>query len=86
MQDIIKTDELYYKSKRRKIYNFSEYSLPIVFLRDIHEGYLSSKDADDEQSKFANKLNNIDKGIKSVEKKLFLNNHRIIFYCKRKSS
>ena len=47
LQGIIKLDELYYKSKRRKVYNFSEYSLPIVFLRDVHKGYLSLKDADD---------------------------------------
>ena len=31
LPDIIKTDELRYRSKRRKVYNFSEYSLPIVF-------------------------------------------------------
>ena len=31
LQDIIKTDKLNYKSKHRKVYNFSEYSLPIVF-------------------------------------------------------
>ena len=31
LQDIIKADELHHKSKRRKIYNFSEYSLAIVF-------------------------------------------------------
>ena len=54
---IIETDELYYKSKRRKIYNFSEYFLPIVLLRD-------------EQSKFANKLKNIENDIKSIEKKV----------------
>ena len=36
LQDIIKTDELCYKSKRRTIYNFNEYSLPIAFLRNIH--------------------------------------------------
>ena len=39
IQDIIKTDELYFKSKRRNIYNFNEYSLPIAFyeiyLKDI---------------------------------------------------
>ena len=32
----------------QKVYNFSDYSLLIVFLRDIHEGYLLSKDVDDE--------------------------------------
>ena len=31
LQDIVKTDELNYKSKHRKVYNFSEYSLYIVF-------------------------------------------------------
>ena len=31
LQDIIKTDELHYKSKRRNVYNFNECSLPIVF-------------------------------------------------------
>ena len=41
--NIIKTDELYYNSKLRKRYNFNEYSLPFVFLRDIHERYLSLK-------------------------------------------
>ena len=85
MQDITKTDELYYKSKCRKVYNFSEYSLPIAFLRDIHQGYLSLKDADDdEQSKFTNRLKNIDKGIKSVEKKLFLSNIGLFFTAREK--
>ena len=31
LQNIIRTDNLRYKSKSRKVYNFSEYSLPIVF-------------------------------------------------------
>ena len=31
LQDIIKTDELHYKSKLIKIYNLSLYSLPIAF-------------------------------------------------------
>ena len=28
--NIIRTDALHYKSKRRNVYNFKEYSLPIV--------------------------------------------------------
>ena len=32
LQDIVKTDELDYKSSRRKIYNFGIYSL-IIFLK-----------------------------------------------------
>ena len=49
LQDIIKTDDLHYKSKYRKNYNFTEYALPIAFLGDIPGGYLSLKDAHDEQ-------------------------------------
>ena len=51
MEDVIKTDHLYHKSKNRKNYNLSKYSLPIVLLRDIHERHLSLKDVDDKQSK-----------------------------------
>ena len=32
LQDIIEIGDLYCKSKRRKIYNFTKYSLPLVFL------------------------------------------------------
>ena len=66
LQDIIKTDELHYKSKSRKVYNFSVYSLYFAFLRDVHEGYLSFQYVDDEQSNFASKLKNIDKGKKII--------------------
>ena len=62
LPDIIKTDNPHYNSKNRKVYNFSEYSLLVVFLRDIHEGYLSLKDADDKRSNFAAKVQNLDKG------------------------
>ena len=31
LQDVIKKDDLNYKSRRGKTYNFSKYSLPIVF-------------------------------------------------------
>ena len=46
----------------------------LLFFKDTLEGYLSLKDADDEQSKFANELKNVDKDVKSVEKKFFLKN------------
>ena len=36
-QDIIKKDNLNYKSKRRKAYNFGKYSLTIVFFTVIHD-------------------------------------------------
>ena len=64
LQDMIKTDKLHYKSKHRKVYNFNEY----CFLRDIHEEYLSLKDADDEERSFAAKIKNLDKGKTAIEK------------------
>ena len=64
MQDLIKANELHYKSKCRKVRNFSKYSLPTVFLRDILEGHLSLEDTDEEQINFATKLKNLDKLIK----------------------
>ena len=44
----------------------NEYSLPIAFLRDIHEGYLTLEDADNKQSNFTTELKNFDKGIKAI--------------------
>ena len=65
-QDIIKKDIVNYKSKRGKTYNFWKYSLPIVFLRNIEERYLSLEDADNKQSNSDNELNNFDKSIKNL--------------------
>ena len=79
-QDIIKKDIVNYKSKREKTYNFWKYSLPIVFLRNIQEGYLSLEDADNKQSNFDNELNNFDKSIKN----LFLSNLRLFFGAREK--
>ena len=50
---------------RKSCFTISPYSL-LIFLRDIHEGYLSLEDADNEQSIFASELKNFDKGIKAV--------------------
>ena len=41
----------------------------LFFLQDIHEERLSLEDFDNNQSKFATKLKNFDKGIKAFEKK-----------------
>ena len=43
------------------------------FLIDIHDGYLSLQDADNEQNNFATELKNFVKGTKAIEKKYFLN-------------
>ena len=71
LQDIINTDELHYKSKRRKVYNFNEYPLPISFLRDIHVRLLSLEDADNEQTNFAAKLKKLDKVKNQLKKGFF---------------
>ena len=68
---ILLKDDLNYKSKRAKTYNFSEYSLAIVFLRYIHEGNLSIEKADNKQSNFANELKNFHNCIKALEKSPF---------------
>ena len=46
LEHIIKKDDLTCKSKCGKTYNFGKYSLPIAFLGDIHEGYLSLENVD----------------------------------------
>ena len=68
LQDIIKTDEQHYNSTHGKVYNFSEYSLSIAFLRDMHQRYLSLKNANDEKSSFATKLRNLDEDKKQLKK------------------
>ena len=55
-----------------------------MFLRVIHEGYLSLKDTNDEQIKFPNKLESIDKSIKFIEKKFFLSNIGLSFTAREK--
>ena len=47
-QDIIKKDNLHYKSKNRKVYNFSKHFLPILlrgifFLFQVTESIVCSK-------------------------------------------
>ena len=74
LQDIEKKDDLYYTSKRRRTYNSHKYSLRTISLRDIHEGYLSLKNTDINQSNFATELKNFEKGTKKLKKKSFLNN------------
>ena len=75
--DIIKKDDLNYKSKGGKTYNFSKNSL-------IHEEHLSTEKADNKRSNFANKLKNFDKGIKINEKRSFLNNLGLLFSAREK--
>ena len=84
MQDIIKKDDLNCKQKCRKTYNFCKNSLPIAFLRDLQEGHLSIKGADNKESNFADQLKNFDKGTKTLDKKSFLHNFGLLFSTKEK--
>ena len=45
LKEIVKLQHII-KSKCGKTYNFGKYSLPIAFLGDIHEGYLSLENVD----------------------------------------
>ena len=56
LQNVIKLNELHYITKNGKHYDFSGFLLPIIFLRDIHEGFLSKEFVDKEQSKLFCKL------------------------------
>ena len=67
LQDIIEKEDLNYKSKRRKNYSFSKYSLSIVSLRETHEGNFSIEKANNKQSNVANELKYFLKGIKTLE-------------------
>ena len=71
LQDIIKTDELHYKSKGRKVHSFNEYYLSFVFKTHTWR-HLSLEDTDDEQSSFAAKKQNLVKGKKNKRKGVFL--------------
>ena len=44
LQNKIKLGNQEYTTKKEKHYNFSKYSLPTVFLRDIYEEHLSLED------------------------------------------
>ena len=57
--------------KCRKKINFSKYSLPIVFVTDIHEGHSSIGGSDNKQNSFADELKNFDKAMKRLLKSIF---------------
>ena len=63
-------EDLNYKWKCGKTYNIGKFSLSIVLLRDIHEGYLSLENAKLKQSNFDIDLKKQQKHFK----KSFLNN------------
>ena len=83
LQNIIKKDDLNYKSKRGRLIilvNFTVY----CFLRDVHEGHLSIERPDNKQSNFANELKNFNKGTKPLDKTSFSNNLGLLFSAREK--
>ena len=68
-----------------KTYDFSKYALPIVFVRDIQDSKLTFERADNEQGRVVNALKGIDKGVKPVEKRSFLNNIGLSLCAREKS-
>ena len=72
-QDIIKKDELHYKSKRRKVYNLNEYSLHIpfeeIYMKDICNQRVLMMSKVDAKDDFAAKLKNLDKSKETIEKR-----------------
>ena len=80
LHDTTKTDNLHYKWKSRKIYNFRKYSLPIFFKKYT---WRALKDADDDRSNFSAKLKNSDQVIgkeflRTTGKEFFFKQLRII--------
>ena len=53
-------------------------------LRDIHERHLSIEKADNKRSSLVNEFKNFHKGIRSLEKKSFLNNLGLLFGAREK--
>ena len=56
----------------------------LLFLRHVHKGHLSLEDTDDEQSNFAAKKQNLDKGNKIREKYFFWNKLGLLFEAREK--
>ena len=75
LHDTTKTDNLHYKWKSRKIYNFSKYPLPIFFKKYT---WRALKDADDDQSNFAAKTKTLEKDKKQL-KIIFWKNLELLF-------
>ena len=71
LKEIIESMNSKYKLKRRKAQTFGKYSLPIAFLKDVSEGYLSLENADFKQSNFPIELKNFEKNTKIFLKCLF---------------
>ena len=61
LKEIVNWQDIIKKKKFEKFIILVNILCVLFFLRDIHEGHLSLKDADDEQRIFAAKIKNLDK-------------------------
>ena len=71
LQDIIKTDQLYIINQKVEKIRILVNILYLLLLKRYEWRIFITKNAHHKQSKYFNKLKNIDKGIKSVRKKSF---------------
>ena len=81
-QDIIKKDDLNYKSKHYQKFQ-SIFTTFCFFLRDIHKGHLSIEKANNKQSNFTNERS-FDKGTNILGKQSFLNNLGLLLSAREK--
>ena len=74
LKETIKLKNLIYKTKNGKRYNFSKFSLPITFSRDIlkRHNVLSIENAENEQNNLFKELSNLNKVGKGIEKIPFI--------------
>ena len=87
LQDIIKTNNPYYKLKSRKVDNFSEYSLIIVYKRYAWRAFIIKRCWCDECKNFAVKINNLDNCQKSsIQKEFFFNTLGLLFSARENSN
>ena len=71
LQNNVDSNELDYKIKSRMNYNFTEISLPIIWLRNIPTGVWIIEDANKERIKLFKELTDTNKGEKPIKKSLF---------------
>ena len=85
LQNNVRLDDLTKKTTTRgRYYNFSKYSLPIVFTRDIHKRNLSLQDADVEQSQLIHEWKDMGKARISGQKRLLSAREKILNNFKNK--
>ena len=85
LENDTKLNDVDYKAKIwKKKHNFRKISFSIIFLMNMHTGFLSVEDIDKEQSKLLKELNDLNKGDKPFENKPFLKSVGFLFDVREK--